>query len=305
MSKRQAPGVLVTGGSGFVGAAVVRALLTHGYRVIATTRGTPPAAPDPPGLSWLHWDAERQPLPDVDWAGLGGVVHLAAITGKVPFPESARAHFDLSVMATFHLLEAARRHGVLRFVFGSTGDVLGPTTGPARESAANYRPTGFYGSAKACGELLCRAYESQLAAVVLRFFHPYGPGGERFLINRLLRAVEEGREVVIEGPEGIVLNPIWVEDVAEGVCQALEAGQSGVYHLAGCETISMRRLLEQMGQLTGREPRIHTLSAVPPSGHAGRWTRARRVFRFRPRVRLQEGLSRLLADGADRQGGPP
>src|SRR5262249_58833907 len=97
-------------------------------------------------------------------------------------PDSARSHFDLSVAATFNLLEAARRHGIDRFILGSTGDALGPTRGPARESAAGYRPASFYGATKACAELLCRGYQSQPAAVVLRFFHPYGPGGERFLI---------------------------------------------------------------------------------------------------------------------------
>jgi UDP-glucose 4-epimerase len=301
MGRRQAAGVLVTGGSGFVGSAVVGALLARGYRVVATARRDPPPGSIPPGLAWLHWDAGRQPLPDADWAQLHGMVHLAAPTDKASPPESARAHFDVSVAATFRLLEAARQYGVGRFVLGSTGDALGPTAGPAREGAAAYRPTSFYGAAKACAELLCRAYGSEPAAVVLRFFHPYGPGGERFLVNRLLRAVREGREVTVEGSEGIRLNPVWVGDVAEGVCRALEADRPGVYHLAGRQTVTLRRLLKLMGRLTGREPQVRTLPGPPPSGHAGRWGKARRVLGFRPRVLLEEGLGRLLAGECERE----
>lgn len=279
--------VLVTGAAGFVGSALVPELLRRGHRIVATSRREPTTTV--PGLSWVHWDASVQPLPKVDWGQLDAIVHLAAPTHR---SATRREHFALSVAATFALLEAAGEHGLERFVLASTGDVLGPRDGAAVEGDVLYQPGSFYGTARACAELLCR---SHAAAAVLRFYHPYGPGGDRFLVNRLLAAVAQGEEVTIDGPEGIALNPVWVEDLAGGICRAVEAGVAGTFHLAGPETVTLRGLLELAGELVGRTPRIRSRPVSPGGGHVGRWDRAAGVLGFAPRTALREGLERLLA----------
>lgn len=294
--------VLVTGGSGFVGRALLRELLAHGHRVLATTRHPERCLPGDGPLRWVVWDALRRPLPDIEWSGIDAVVHLAAPTENIAGPGSAAAHYQLSVAATFHLLEQAVRHGIGRFLLASTGDVLGGTDGPAREDDVCYRPDSFYGAAKACGELLTRSFRPLLKTTILRFYHPYGPHGDRFLINRLLRRVAAGEVLTVEGEDGILLNPVWVDDLAEGVRLALEVGAPGLFHLAGPEMVTLRQLGRLMGDLVGRPPVFVTVARPAVQRHAGDDSAARRVLGYHPRVGLREGLLRLLGTEAQRPG---
>ena len=288
--------ILVTGGSGFVGTAVLAELAARGYAVTATCSGASGRLLAPPGVTWDRWDATSEPLPAVEWAGIGGIVHLAAARDLFNFPGQAAAIYEITVAATFRLLEAARSHGISRLVLASSGEVLGSSEGPAKEDDLLYLPASFYGAAKACAELLSRSYEKLLPTAIVRFYHPYGPGGERFLINRLLRMVAEGKEVRIEGQHGILLNPVWIEDLARGIALALESRDTGVFHLAGPDTETLRALLTRMGEIVGRPPVVRVLSGAGAERHAGGFARSERVLGYRPLVSLNEGLRRLFAD---------
>jgi len=294
--------MLVTGGSGFVGKAVVAELLRHGHRVIATTTRPREDLAVARALRWVTWDATHDPLPAVVWENLQAIIHLAAPADLFRFPEQAVATFEVTVAATFRLLEVARSRGVHRLILASTGDVLGPSDGPAREDDVAYRPSSFYGAAKACGEILLRSYTPVLSTAILRLYHPYGPGGDRFLINRLARKVAEGHPVRIEGLDGILVNPVWIEDLAVGVRLAAESDASGIFHLSGPQTLHLRELLKIMGSIVGRDPVIVSDERPPIPKHAGACDAARRAFGYDPEVSVRDGLERLWS-GLCRQGG--
>ena len=319
--------ILVTGGSGFVGSAVVAQLVRRGHRVTATARDLPatmddraescdasrvdasrglkPAARGHRTISdagtkscenpcWIEWDASARALPDVEWRSLDCVLHLATPAKLFDFPDKAAPIFEVNVAATFHLLEAARSSGVRKILLASTGDVLGSGEKPAYEDDTLYSPQSFYGTTKACAELLLRAYEPILSTAILRIYHPYGPGGDRFLVNRLVKAVVEGRETRIEGRDGIQLNPVWIDDLATGICLAVESDASGVFHFAGPETLSLRALLETVGTLVDRTPLIESDSGEPTRWHVGGFDRTSGVLGYRPSVTLRDGIERLL-----------
>lgn len=276
--------VLVTGAPGFVGRAVTTQLSARGHSVIGA---------GPEHSATIGWDALREPLPKVDWDSLDAIIHLAVPPRAAEFPDQAAANYELSIAATFRLLETARQHGIVRFLLASTGHVLQSSNVPHSEEDVRYCPINFYGTAKACAELLVRAYAGCLSAAVLRFYYPYGPGGDRFLVNRLLHLVAEGREISIEGDKGILLNPVWIEDLARGVALALESTDTGVFHFAGSETLTLRELLEMMGRLVGHEPVIRTTHASPPRRHDASFERSRRLLGYDPKISMKEGLRRL------------
>lgn len=288
--------ILVTGGSGFVGRHVVQALVERGHAVVATHADPPHKAPrDGVRLRWTRWDGTRDALPGVDWRRVEAVIHLAIPGSLFEFPANAEALFSLEVASTFRLLEAARLNGVRRFVTASTGYALGLRSEPHEETDCSYQPDTFYGTTKACAELLTRGYAPLLSTATVRFYWPYGPGGDRYVVQRLLHAVSEGRDVYVEGRNGMLLNPIWVGDLARGVALAAESDQRGVFHLAGPETVSMRELIQRMGRLLGRKPVIRVRPKGPNACQAACWRRTARALNFRPTVSLDEGLSRLLA----------
>jgi nucleoside-diphosphate-sugar epimerase len=230
----------------------------------------------------------------VDWDNLEVVLHLAAPARLFDFPAQARAIYETSVAATFNLLEAARWTGIRRVLMASTGDVLGGTQEPASEDDLLYQPSSFYGAAKACAELLLRSFQPVISTAVLRFYHPYGPGGNRFLINRLVNRVANSEEVTIEGAEGIRLNPVWIEDLALGVCQAVESDQNGIFHFGGPEYLTLRGLLEKIGRLVGREPLVRSLPGPCIERHAGAFELTRQALGYCPKVSVDEGLRRLV-----------
>jgi nucleoside-diphosphate-sugar epimerase len=251
--------------------------------------------------SWVGWDATTDALPAVDWDQIDAIVHLAAPRSLFAFPAQAQSIFDTSVGATFQLLQAAASHArIRRFVLASTGNVLGPQEGYAAEDDTLYAPGSFYGTAKACAELLSRAYADLVATAVLRFYHPYGPGGDRFLINKLLDAVAEGREVTIEGEHGILLNPVWIDDLANGIRLAVESAKTGIFHLGGPETVCLRSLAELMGELVGRVPSFRILPPKRGEPHVCRFDRSTAELGYDPREGVRTGLQKLIASRGNR-----
>ena len=284
--------VLVTGGSGFVGSAVIRALLDEGRQVIATTTGQ--VEDQKEGVEWIRWDATTGELPEVDFSRLDAVVHLAVPRALFDFPASADSIYSVVVDGTFRLLEAARKASVRRFVLASTGDVLGSRAEGGFESDRSYDPSSFYGAAKAAAEMLALSYRDLLQVAVLRLYHPYGSGGEKFLINRLVRRILLGQEVTIEGEQGIRLNPVWIDDCARGIRQAISASAAGTFHLAGPDLATLRELLELAGELSGNRPKLRSLPVQPVECHAGDDSRAREILGYFPEISLREGLLRVI-----------
>lgn len=277
-----------------MGKAVVAELVRRGHQVIATTTKFSESHSADRSIQWVEWDVRNEPLPRLDWGNVKAILHLAVPQNASKFPEQALLLYELEIATTFRILEAARQHGLRRVLLASTGDVLGSTDGPAQESDMLYMPSSFYGTAKACSELLLRAYHSFLSIGILRFYHPYGPGGDRFLINRLARLVANGQEIGLEGKDGILLNPVWIEDLALGVCLALESEHTGIFHFAGPDILSLRKLLEIIGELVCKEPLIRIDREEPINRHVGGFDIAHRTLGYWPKVSVRDGLSRLL-----------
>lgn len=282
---------LVTGGGGFIGSALLPILCASGWNVIATSRASKTKSK---GVRWITWRAEDGGVPECDWGKLDCVIHLANPRVQSRDINELQRQVEGGLLATSRLLEKAARHQVRRFVFVSTGDVVSPANGVALETDNDYSATSFYGAAKAGAELLVRSCTALISTAIVRVYHPFGPGGDDFLINRLLAAVAAGREITTERDGGILINPIWIDDLAKGLAQAAASSATGVFHLAGPDKLRLAEFVKLCGRLLKKPLSLRESSAQPPLNHAGDCRRARRLLGWRPEMRLAAGLRKMI-----------
>src|SRR6185503_3720649 len=211
--------ILVTGATGFIGSHLVRRLETE-HEVYALVRKRPPHAQ----VSKAQWIEQNLSEP-LDHSllpqQLDAVLHLAQSKFYKDFPEQAKDIYRINVQSTFEFLEYARKAGVKRFIFTSTGGLYGHSYEKFVETDP-VNPLNFYFSSKYIAELLLGNFQQFFHTTVFRLFFVYGTGQTpTMLIPRLVRSVLAGEPITLEGDEGLRINPIPVSDVITSFERAL------------------------------------------------------------------------------------
>jgi UDP-glucose 4-epimerase len=299
--------ILVTGAGGFVGRHVIAALVRAGrYRVVAIDRKqTPPPLEE--GVRYLRADLCDPAVIDTltEEGPYTGIVHLAGLLSKGDDLDTHRRLHRVNVGATLSMLEVARRHQSA-FVFPSTGLVYGDRPGPFTEDMTP-RPGDFYALSKLMGEEFVGFFARRhgLRTVVMRPSIIYGPGqtGGMF-IPALIDALRAGREFPMTAGEQ-KRDFVYVEDVASAVLAALEhEDTSTTVNIGGCVSgpiVEVARIAEKLVGTSG----LLRPGAVPYREHEV-WdyaldsTRAEEVLGWRPRVSIEEGLRRTIAQAVER-----
>ncbi len=244
--------IVISGGTGFLGSALLP-LLAARDEVVALHRPSaePPAIP---GVRWLAQDLAG-PLDAQLPASVDAVVHMAQSRRYREFPDQALDVFAVNAAMTVSLLDYARRAGANAFCYASSGAVYASGPAPVRETDTP-QPGNFYAASKLAGELAVEQYRPLLAAHVLRFFFIYGPGQRNMFIPGLLDRVLGGDEVTLAGPDGIRVNPVFVDDAAAAVVATLDLAEPMTLNVAGPTVVSVREIAEIGGGLLGVEPRF-------------------------------------------------
>ena len=230
--------VFVTGASGFIGRRLIEHLLGRGDAVVAAVRRPCPDL-DPRRLAVVEVRLDDRAALERALAGSDAVVHLAVATGTT----SEREAYEVNVVGTEHLLEAAKRAGVKRFVFASTISATRERMGP-------------YGRTKKIAEE--RVVASGLPYCIVRPSLVYG-GREGLVAN--LTAYLRGLPVIpVMGDGSIELDPIHVDDVCAAMIEALEndAVLGHTYDLLGPERVTFNQFLDRLSAGLGvKRRRLH------------------------------------------------
>jgi UDP-glucose 4-epimerase len=251
--------VLVTGATGFVCAAVVRALAVRGHETIALIRRDVAV---PYAAASVIWDFDC-PRPERLPREIDAIVHGAQSRRHRSLPADGSAMFSVNVAGTWSMLGYAASIGVRRFCLLSSGTVYEPYRGSLDE-AAPVAPTSFLGATKLAAEVLARPYASMFDLSVLRLFAPYGPGQRDRLVPDIVERVRTGRAVELAADgEGLWLTPTHLDDIAEIVATAVNDGWDGTINVAAPQIVSLRQLAETIGVLVGRSPVLEVTSREP------------------------------------------
>jgi UDP-glucuronate 4-epimerase len=290
--------VLVTGGLGFIGSRLCRALLREGAQVrcVDDLSGTyAEATAGPVAASPLAADGAEVIVAGASPAqvrGMDAVIHLAALPGvraKHP-PGALRA---ANVELTDRLARAAAARSV-RFVFVSSSSVYGDSVELPTPEHAALAPLNAYAASKVAGEAAVLTHGGD--PVVVRPFTVYGPGQRPDMaFARWMRALDAGEPLPWHAPPGTARDFTYVDDVASGILAALRRGRTGrAYNLSGWKPVPLRDAVALIAD--GREARLHDLPSSAGEAFVthGCGRRAAAELGYAPRVELAEGLRRQL-----------
>jgi UDP-glucose 4-epimerase len=293
--------VLVTGGAGFIGSALIRLLAERGDDVRVYDNLSTGSHENLEGIDHELVEGDVRDLESLVAAAAGcdAVFHLAAGTGVLPSVEDPFADFDLNARGTLLALWAAREAGAGRFVFSSSNAPLGAGAYPASEEKPT-APLSPYGASKATGEAYCSAFYGAygLEAVAVRFSNAFGPRSAHkgSVIPLFIKRLLAGEELVVYGDGEQTRDFVFVTDLANGLIRAMEAGGAGgeVFQLASGVETSVNRLIALLGEISGREPRVRR--EPPRAGEILRnyslVDKARERLGYEPQVALEDGLRR-------------
>jgi UDP-glucose 4-epimerase len=297
---------LVTGGAGFLGAALANRLVRDGHqvRVIDDLSAGDSARLDEQVL-FTRGDVADRPklwtlLQDVDC-----VYHLAArvlVSESILYP---RAYNEVNVGGTVSVMEAMRDAGVRRVVFSSSGAVYGEQAEqPVREDQSP-NPQSPYAVSKLAAEYYVRTIGALwgIETVILRIFNAYGPGqslpaSHPPVVPRFLYQALHGGSLVIFGGGGQTRDFVYVDDVVEALMAAATAADVDrrIINVGVGHETSINNLAAQVAEATGHK--VDLLHSPAESGGVSHLCAdisvACRLLDYEPRVDLVQGLSLTL-----------
>ncbi len=317
--------ILVTGGAGFIGSAVVRQAIRAGHQVVnldmltyAANLANVASVSNAPGYVFEQVDIRDRPALDRVFAthAPDAVMHLAAESHVDRSIDGPGAFIDTNITGTYNLLEAARAHWTragrpegFRFHHISTDEVFGSLGADGRFTEETpYDPRSPYSASKAASDHLVRAWHEPygLPVVMTNSSNNYGPYHfpEKLVPVVILKALS-GQPIPVYGDGGNVRDWLYVEDHADALLTVLEKGAPGRSYNIGGENEAknidlVRTICAHMDELhPAGAPHARLITFVADrTGHDRRDaidpTRIRDELGWRPSVTVEEGLRRTV-----------
>jgi UDP-glucuronate 4-epimerase len=305
--------ILVTGGAGFIGSNLVERLLAEGHSVSViddfndfydpsikhanvaafAKRAAIYEADIRDGAAVQRIVAEQRPE---------AIMHLAARAGVRPSIKDPQLYIETNITGTWNLLEAARLHGVPRFISASSSSVYGVIkTVPFSEEMLINQTISPYAATKMATEQFCSNYSHLygLRTISLRFFTVYGPRQRPDLaIHAFTRAIDEGRPINQFGDGSTRRDYTYIDDIVQGVtaCLTYEGEKCDVFNLGESQTTTLSELIAAIEQALGKKAIVNRMPEQPgdvPLTYAN-IDKARRLLGYAPTTKIAEGIPKFV-----------
>lgn len=304
--------ILITGGAGFIGSRLAHALRKRGDKLVlldnfnsyydpTLKRSNIAQFKDDADVTVIEGDVRDSALIEsiISNHDIRKIANLAAMAGVRNSVNESSLYFDVNLMGSLHLMEAARKAGVEQFVQASTSSVYGNTTRlPFVEEDAADRPLAPYPASKRSAEITAHSYHHLfgLNITCLRFFNVYGPQGRPDMMPmKVIQAICDERPITLFDAGKLSRDWTYIDDIVDGVVAALDRPLGYEVINLGCGApISMTEFVDHFEKLSGRTVERVNVPA-PPSEPTITYcdnSRARRLLDFNPKVSVHDGLER-------------
>lgn len=296
---------LVTGGAGFIGHHLVKALHDRGdtVRVVDNNAGGYFPERVVVGVEYNDYDIadpqyEKQLV--ADCAGVDHVYHLAALPRVQVSIDDPVGTARVNIVGTVAVLNAAHKAGVKRVVFASSSSVYGDTGRLPLHEDNQPVPMSPYARHKLQGEQYCEDFAHEpfkLQTACLRFFNVYGPGADpngayALVVAKFLEQKRSGKPLTITGDGTQTRDFTHVFDVVRAMIMAAEDGEEwwgDVINIGGGRQISVNQVAELIGG-----PVTHIEARLEPHDTLASIGRAKEYLGWKPQVSFEEGIRQLL-----------
>jgi len=306
--------VLITGGAGFIGAFVSKALVERGDDVVLyddMNSWLYPAELKEARLNFLFPDREKRPrlvigsvldpklLQTVfDEEKFDTVLHFAALANPAKSLEAEEEYSLVNVLGTVNVLRAVSDHDIHRFIFAGSSSVYNEKQTPFSEDNYPLTPLSPYGASKAAAEIYCRMWHElhDLPVTILRFFSVYGPWGRPDMAPAIF-AQQILNDETLSVSEDRKRDLTYIDDVVDGVLAAIDKQfEYEVINIGRGEPVALDDLIAALGKAAGKTP-----ASEPREAPAGELTityanisKAKKLLGYEPKVSIEEGASRLV-----------
>ncbi len=248
---------LVIGSTGYMGRHLMAGLAATGLPAVGASSS------DGTGI---HPDTGLLPDSFAVPAGTGAVVYMAQ-SPRYRDPDQAAHVLAVNVVSAVKAAVAARKAGVQRFIYVSTGTVYAPSFDPLAENAPVFG-ADWYSLSKIQGEQAVHMFRNDMEVHVVRPFGVYGPGQTGRLVPNLMASIQEGRTITLQGrpddpsdADGLRISLCHVDDATRILIHLIQHGGPVCLNLAGEEAASIRTLATLLGELMGCPPVLATATA--------------------------------------------
>lgn len=298
---------LVTGGAGFIGSNLCRALLARGERVRVLDNFSTGHRENLGGLpiELLEGDARDPAACSRACAGADFVFHQAALPSVPRSLEQPLESHEHCATATLTMLQAARQAGVRRFLYAGSSSAYGNSPSLPKVESMTPAPRSPYAAAKLAGEYYCRVFTENfgLETVTLRYFNIFGPRQDpdspySGVLSRFITRLLAGESCTIYGDGETSRDFTYIDNVIAANLRARDAlaAPGNIYNVGCGRKVTLNWVYDFIAQETGvtRRPEYGPPRAGDVRDSLAEISAAGRDLGYHPAVDVEEGLRRTI-----------
>jgi UDP-glucose 4-epimerase len=305
----QAKKILVAGGAGFIGSAIVDRLVESGYAVRVVddlSSGKKENLSTHMGKAYFEFmegSILDKKVAESSVDGIDAVISMVGIGDLAKSVANPMLYHEVNLTGNLNLLIAASSHRIKKFIFASSGAVYTSKAVGVISENTEYGPASPYAATKVCMEIYLRTFKEVhgMDNIAFRFFNVYGPRRENSTyggaVTNFMLNIMNDREIVVFGTGNDRRDYVYVKDVARAVVMGLKEGVSGEFNIGTGTGTSTNELLSSIEDIVGKKGIVKMAPARKGDSPSriGNITKISNALGYKPEYTLAAGLTELKA----------